>query len=270
MSKNMKTIIPAEENVKPIERNFLGKFGYYAGKFLVKSLTRFEVRGTENLPDSAPYLLAPNHETYVDGLLVGMGLPRKHFDKFTALAAKELWESTGFLGKIIMRTGRGIPIDRKGSPRTSLKISINQLSEGNILMVHPEGTRSANGQLGIIKEGASFIAKQAGDPVVPVFIDGGYEIYSRHMKFPRPFKSFLKRRRLIVTYGKPLYPEDFKNSKELTKALSAWLHEMYDNKEIPREYTHENKAYMDKLNARLEARRLRKEQREAEENSNEN
>ncbi len=265
MSENSTNTTYNAEDVKPIERNWIGHIGYYLGSFLVRTLIKFETRGQENLPSEAPFIMAANHETYIDGLLVGMGLPRKHFMKFTALAAKELEESSGWLGKIIMRTGRGIPIDRKGNPRTSLKICVNQLKEGNILMIHPEGTRSADGKLGIIKDGTSFIARQAKVPIIPVFIDGGYEIWSRHMKFPRTFKSLFKRRRLIITYGKPILPEDFKKSKDMTAKLSNWLHTMYDNKEIPREYLHENKVYIDKLNQRLEKRRQSREQREAEE-----
>ena len=236
---------------EPIERNWVGKLAYFVGTTIVRIFTKFELRGQENLPQDCAFLMAPNHETYVDGMLVAMGLPKKHFKRFTALVAKELEESSGLFGKVIVRVGRGIPIDRKGSTTQSLKIAINQLEKDNILLVHPEGTRSADGKIGMIKEGTCFIAKKANVPVVPIFIDGGYEIFSRHMKRPRFFNGFLKRKRLIITYGKPLYPSDYKNSREMTSALSDWLHMMYDHKEIPRVYADENLEYMEKLQKRL-------------------
>ncbi|NLF20186.1 MAG: 1-acyl-sn-glycerol-3-phosphate acyltransferase [Clostridiaceae bacterium] len=239
---------------KPIERGLVGRFFNWAGSTVVRLGLRFEIRGEENLPADAPYILAPNHETYVDGMLIGMGLKKAHFDRLTSLAARELEESHGLFGKIIMRVGRGIPIDRAGSSIQSLKICIHQLEEGNILLIHPEGTRSPDGKLGKIRDGCSFIARHADCPVVPCFLDGGYEIFSRHMKVPQLRRSFWHRRRLILTYGKPLYPRDYKNTKELTEALSAWLHDMYANKEVPREYTGKNLAYMEKRRQRQEKR----------------
>lgn len=244
--------------VKPIERGFVGCFFNALGRGLVRLLTRFEIRGQENLPASAPYILAPNHETYIDGMFVGMGLSDAHFKKMCSLAAKELEESSGLFGKIIMRVGRGIPIDRKGSSLQSLRISIHQLENGNILLVHPEGTRTPDGQIGKIHDGCSFIAKHSGCPVVPVFIDGGYEIFSRYMKWPKPFKSFGRRRRLIVTYGRPFYPDNYRNTKEMTRDIEEWLRTMYAHKEIPREYVGVNLVQKQKQEARA-ARRAEKE-----------
>lgn len=254
MTANHKQNNAEIHKIKPIERGFIGRLFSGLGKFCVRTLTRLEVRGTENLPAEAPYIIAPNHETYVDGMLATMGLPKKHYKKLTCLAAKELEESSGLFGKIIMRVGRGIPIDRKGSALQSLRISIHQLEEGNILLIHPEGTRSADGRLGTIHDGCSFIAKHSGCLVIPVFIDGGYEIFSRHMKFPKPFKSFGKRRRLIITYGEALDPADYKNTKAMTADISAWLHDMYDRKEIPREYVGKNLIYKQKAEAKAKRR----------------
>lgn len=246
-----KTNQVAHHHIEPFKRGFTGHFFNFIGKSIVRLGTRFEIRGQENLPADAPFILAPNHETYVDGLIVGMGLPSKLLKKMTCLAAKELNTDHGWLGKVMMRVGRAIPIDRKANPLTSLKICIAQLEKGNILLIHPEGTRSADGKLGKIQDGCCFISKHAKAPVVPVFIDGAYEIYSRHMHKPRFRDQSGKKRRVILTYGKPIYPEDFPNSKAMTKELSKILHDMYDHKEIPRVYENENLAYMEKLQAKL-------------------
>lgn len=238
--------------VKPTERNWVGKLFFHIGSFLTRTFLDFDIRGQENLPESGPYILAPNHETYVDGLFVAMGLPEEHFERFTALAAKEFLNEKGLSGKIVMRVGRGIPIDRKGSPVDALKVCINQLNQGNILLIHPEGTRTPDGKLGIIKRGSCFVSKHAKVPIVPVFIDGGYEIWSRHMKYPSLWKAPFKPKKLIITYGEPLYPENYKNDREMTKALSKWLHTMYDNKEVERVYEYENLKYMKNLKRRLQ------------------
>ncbi len=241
--------------IKPIERGLSGRICNKIGRALVRMFTRFEVRGLENLPASAPYIIAPNHETYIDGLFVSMRLPDDHFAKFTSLAAKELEESRGWFGKVIMRVGRGIPIDRKGSALQSLRISIHALEAGNILLIHPEGTRTPNGKIGKIHDGCAFIAQHTGCVVVPAFIDGGYEIFSRHMTWPKPFKSFGRRRRLIVTYGEPMDPADYEDTHAMTAAISAWLHGMDANKEVPREYTGVNLIQKEKQEARAARRR---------------
>lgn len=238
--------------IQPVERGFTGRLFTFIGKVLIRTCTRFEIRGVENLPESAPYILAPNHETYVDGLIASMGLNTSQYEKLTCLAAKELETDHGLFGKIMMRVGRGIPLDRKGNPLTSLKVCIKQLENGNILLIHPEGTRSADGKLGHIQDGCGFIAKHAKTLVVPTFIDGGYEIFSRHMKKPSFWQKGMKRSRLIVHYGAPLNPADYKNSKELTQALSQVLHAFYANKEVPRTYEGENLKYIENLQAKLD------------------
>ncbi len=249
MADQKKKSVPETEAkyLEPLEQGIIGKFFYGVGIALVRLFTRFEIRGRENLPENAPYMLAPNHETYVDGLIASMGLSHEHRRKFCSLAAKDLLESHGPFGKLIVHVGRGIPIDRKGNSIHSLKTCIYQLEKGNILMIHPEGTRTADGKLGRIRDGSAFIAKQAGVPIVPVFLDGGYEIFSRHMKWPSFWEKPFRRRRLIMTYGKPIFPENYKNTKDITQALSDWYHEMYDKKEVPRVYEGANLAYMQKI-----------------------
>ncbi len=234
------------ELLQPVNRGIWGRVFYHLGTFVVRLGLKFELKGTENLPVHAPYIIAPNHETYVDGMLAAMGVPRHQRDLFCSLAAKELLVSHGLFGKLMMRVGRGIPIDREGSSIHSLKICINQLDQGNILMVHPEGTRTADGKLGRIRDGCAFIAKHADVPIVPCFIDGGYEIFSRHMKWPRFWSKPFRRRRLIVSYGEPMHPRDYKNTKALTQALTEWMETMYKNKQVPREYRGPNLTYMER------------------------
>lgn len=226
--------IKNNEEIRPIKRGLYGRFFNWLGMTLTKLLLRVEARGMKNLPD-APYVLAPNHETYVDGMWVGGFLPKHHFKRYACLAAQDLLTDHGAFGRLIMRVGRGIPLNRKGNILQGMKLAMEQVKEGNILMVHPEGTRTRTGRLGRINEGAAFIAKHAQVPIVPVFIDGGYEIFNRFMKRPSFWnKVEKKRRRLIVTYGEPIDPAEYKNTKAMTAALETWLTERYAHKEVPR------------------------------------
>lgn len=224
------------QGLKPVERGFIGKLLYHAGMLLTRSCVKLEARGLENIPKDSPYVLAVNHETFVDAMWVASFLPKAHFPHFACMAAQDLLTDYGWFGRIIMKVGRGIPLNRHGSPVRGLVMAKQQVDDGNILLVHPEGTRSHDGKLGQIHEGATFIAMKANVPLVPVFIDGGFEIFSRFHKFPNPWDKKRRRRRLIIHYGKPYYPADYKNSKAMTKDMKAWMEDAFANKLVARDY----------------------------------
>ena len=139
----------------PLPRGFVGWFGFTAGMLLSHLFLRLKAVGRENIPEKTPYVIAANHETYVDGMWLGAYLRPGHFKHFSCIAAKDLEESHGPFGRLIVRVGRGVPIDRFGNPVRGLIIAKKKVDEGNIMLVHPEGTRSTDGRLGEMKNGAA-------------------------------------------------------------------------------------------------------------------
>ncbi len=222
-----------ESKVRPVERGLAGRFWNALGMLLTRTFIRLEGRGIENLPKEAPYILAANHETYVDGMWIASFLPKAHWERFCSLAAADLLTHYGPFGRIIMKVGRGVPLDRHGSPLHGLQLAREQLLNKQILLIHPEGTRSRDGRLGKIHDGAAFIARRANVPIVPVFIDGGYEVYSRHHLLPNPWLKPFRRRRVIIRFGEPIQPQGA--AKEISQQLRQWLEDAYAHKEIPRE-----------------------------------
>lgn len=235
MSKTSKekNNISAEENVfkrYPTPRGLTGLLGYFGGMLYSRLFLKLSSEGRCNIPKTPPYIIAPNHVTYVDGMWAASYLPRGHFKVFCSMAAKELEESHGAFGRLIMRVGRGIASDRFGNPVRSLILAKQQLEKGQILLLHPEGTRSSDGNLGEFKDGASYLAFKANCPILPVYIDGGYEVFNRHMKWPKPFISPFKRKRVTVVYGKPLYSSDYEKPAEMTKALYSAIEQLRDSR----------------------------------------
>lgn len=225
----------APNNRYPLRRGLVGTLAYWFGMTYTRLHLQLTAEGLENIPSQTPYIIAANHETYVDGMWIGSFLPRQHFRLMSAIAAKDLEERHGLFGKIIVRVGRAIPIDRFGNPLRGLVLAVKKLQEGNILLIHPEGTRSNNGRLGTFKEGAAYIAMKGQVPVLPVFIDGGYEVFNRHMKAPQPYDTKTgRRRKVILTFGQPLSPKDFDNKEELNRSLVDWMQQQFKNKKIPR------------------------------------
>jgi len=222
----------------PLRRGWIGYLAYWCGMALTRMGIKLSAEGLENIPRDTPYVLAANHETYVDGMWIGCFLPRHHFKVMSCIAAKDLENKHGLLGRLIIRVGRAIAIDRYGNPVRGLIIAKKKVDEGNIMLVHPEGTRTRDGRLGDMKDGAAYISIKSKVPLVPVFIDGGYEIFNRYMKLPqaRDPVSHMKRE-VIVTFGKPFNPAEFQNAREMTAALNDWMQARFQEKKIRRLFT---------------------------------
>jgi 1-acyl-sn-glycerol-3-phosphate acyltransferase len=221
----------------PKRRGVSGFLIYYLGMGITRLSIRMQAHGLENIPKQTPYVIAANHETYVDGLWIASYLPKPHFKAMSCLAAKDLYDRHGLLGRLILKVGRGIPVDRFGNPVRGLIIARKAVEDGNIMLVHPEGTRTRDGRLGEMKEGAAYIAMKCKVPLLPVFLDGGYEIFNRHMKVPQGWNPVTRKsREVILTFGKPFQPADFNSARDMTHALENWMHARFQEKKIPRTY----------------------------------
>jgi 1-acyl-sn-glycerol-3-phosphate acyltransferase len=221
----------------PIRRGLSGLLLYYFGMTVTRLSIRLHAEGLENIPGVLPYVIAANHETYVDGMWIGSYLPKRHFRSLSCIAAKELEDRHGLIGRMIVKVGRAISIDRFGNPARGLILARKAVDEGNIMLVHPEGTRTRDGHLGEMKDGAAFIAMKSKVPLLPVFLDGGFEVFNRYMKTPQSWNPVTRQKReVILTFGKPLQPTDFESAKEMTLALEAWMHRRFKEKKVPRIY----------------------------------
>ena len=220
----------------PIRRGLIGYLSYTLGMIATRLMIRLRAEGREKIPAKIPYVIAANHETYVDGMWIGAYLPRGHFKHMSCISAKELEDQHGLLGRVIVKVGRGIAIDRFGNPIRGLILAKKKVDEGNILLVHPEGTRSIDGRLGDIKDGAAYISVKSKVPLVPVFVDGGYEVFNRHMKKPRSRNPETgKRHEVVIRFGDPMNPSDYKNARDMTAALKTWMAQAYATKRVPRD-----------------------------------
>ena len=212
----------------PTERDFSAKVAKFFFLLYTSTVINIKCIGRENFPAQNPYVIASNHQSYADGVWIAKYLPKGHFKRMCCLAASDLETNHGKIGRLIMRVGRGIAVDRYGNPVRGLIKAKKEVELGDICLVFPEGTRSSTGDIGELKDGASYIAIKAGVPLVPVFVTGAYQVWSRHMKKMKPFKGFLKRKKMRIIVGKPLYGKDFDNdAHKMTEALDKWMREMH-------------------------------------------
>jgi long-chain acyl-CoA synthetase len=183
---------------------------------LFKTLMRVNSKGIENLPDQA-CIIAPNHQSVLDGFLVASLLKRK-FMKKTYVYAKEKHFRNPIM-RFLANRNNIILVD----VNKDLKLSIQKLAEvlkkGKNLMIFPEGTRSLTGKLGEFKQTFAILSQELKVPVVPVAIKGSYNILPSGSRFPRLF------RKVSVEFLKPVYPEN--HSYESLKNL---VYERLENK----------------------------------------
>ena len=169
---------------------------------------RVKAKGIDNLPDE-PCIIAPNHQSILDGFLVASFFKRE-FMKKTYVYAKEKHFHHPFL-RFLANRNNIILVD----VNKDLKLSIQKLAEvlkkGKNLMIFPEGTRTLTGKLGEFKQTFAILSQELQVPVVPVVINGSYNILPSGARFPRLF------RKVSVEFLKPVYPEN--HSYEALKNL---------------------------------------------------
>ena len=178
--------------------------------------------GLENIPSDGAYILCANHESHFDVLFIASMLPTAHQSKLCTFAKRELFES--MLIRLVIRLVGAIPVDRAGNTQQVLKIGADLLKQGRTLFIHPEGTRTRNGRLQIFRRGAAHLALQTGAPLIPVRIDGAYEIFPSHLKFPkrRPFSAG---EYLSIRFGRPIEPPVHAQGAECEQLLTRQLYQ---------------------------------------------
>lgn len=173
--------------------------------FLIK-----DIKGLNNVPEKGAFIVAGNHVSYLDPIIIP-SIFVKHFKrKIHFLAKKELFK--GWTRNIFEAATGGILLDRGKSGKTGLKNALNALKEGGIIGIFPEGTRSLTGKIQKGKTGVARLALWARVPVVPVGINGTFELMPRG-------KIMLKlKKNVTFKIGKPLYFDKYYN-KSITKKL---------------------------------------------------
>ncbi|MCQ2515750.1 MAG: 1-acyl-sn-glycerol-3-phosphate acyltransferase [Saccharofermentans sp.] len=224
-NNTQKAATTKQGDIYPKKRGFIGNFAARFFFLLCDITVDMKPIGRENFPLQDKYVVAVNHQSFSDGMLVAKYLPKGYFKYMCALVGADLETDYGWLGRLIVRVGRGIPVDRHGNPIRGLIKAKKEVEKGNICFVFPEGTRCHDGKLGEMKDGAAYIAIKAGVPLVPVYLAGAYDVWPRGQKWPHPYKGFLKRRKIRVYIGEPLDGKDYDNdAHKLTDAMSEWMH----------------------------------------------
>ncbi|MBP8717756.1 MAG: lysophospholipid acyltransferase family protein [Candidatus Caldatribacteriota bacterium] len=198
----------------------------------------------ENIDNyKGPIIIAANHVSYLDPIIVGISVKRP----INFIAKKEVFD-VPILGYILRKLGV-IPVDKKNTNPTSIKKTITLLKEGHILGIFPEGTRSLDGKLLKLNSGIIKIALQTNAPIIPIGLNGTFDVYPPHAKIP----AFFKRKNIYVNFGKPIYLDSSrrKDAEYLKESLQKIENEIKELAQL----SSKNNVYANSSEVKLYANR---------------
>jgi 1-acyl-sn-glycerol-3-phosphate acyltransferase len=165
---------------------------------VAKALWRPVVEGLDKVPASGPVIVASNHLSFADSLVIPIVAPRK----VVFLTKQDYFTGTGVKGALQRAwfTGMGmVPVDREDTQAAlaSLDTALAVLERGDAFGIYPEGTRSRDGRLYRGRTGVAHLALRSGAPVVPVGLSGTEQLQPVGSPLPRLAK-------VTVRFGDPL------------------------------------------------------------------
>ena len=193
----------------------------------VIALDRFDlhVRGIEKLPQSGAYILSSNHQSYLDPVILASILPPEVFHKVFAVGTSEIF-GKGFM-LWLARSLRIVVVDPDANLIPAMRAGAFGLRQGRPLILYPEGERSIDGTPKVFKKGAAILSIHLQVPIVPIAIEGFYEVWPRN----KPFQGF---RPLKIVFGDPILPPPESEASEaayekLTADLRARVVGMWED-----------------------------------------
>lgn len=177
------------------------------------SYFRLRTFGFEEAPRRGPLLVASNHVSALDPIIIGLALRQRVY----FLARETLLR--GFWGWLMQLLGAR-PIRRDSADRSAIGLALELLGRGDTVVMFPEGTRSRTGEVQEIRHGIGMIAARANCPVLPVYIAGARELMPRGRILPKPG-------RLAFFAGRLLSPDSIprsENARDDYAEIAARVH----------------------------------------------
>ncbi len=203
---------------------------YYLGRVLMapllKLIYRPRVIGKRNVPKHGKVILASNHLSFIDSVVIPMTAPRR----VQFLAKSSYFEGTGLKGRVSRSffTSIGAVGVKRGAgaaAQEALDQSRKIIETGAAFALYPEGTRSLDGRLYRGRTGIGWLALTTGAVVIPVGLVGTDKMQPVGAKFPKPH-------RITVTFGEPIDlshfgpPESGRARRQATDAIMAAIHNL--------------------------------------------
>lgn len=173
-----------------------GPWIVHSFKTFFKMHFRLASKGVRNIPKEGPFILAANHQSYLDGMFV-MSYVQLSQIRNTYFFAKEKHVNTPLRRWLAAR--HNIVVLEQDRMKNSIVKLADVLRQGRNVIIFPEGTRTPDGELGEFKKMFAILSVELGVPVVPVVINGAFDALPKGRKVPLPKK-------IVVEYLPPVTP----------------------------------------------------------------
>jgi long-chain acyl-CoA synthetase len=210
-------------------RTFAAPVFFVLAQLLRILLGRTVARGLEHLPPEGPYIISPNHQGYLDPFFVCGVLPFGVFRQLFFVGAAEYFETP--LMSWVARECNCVPVDPDANLVPAMKAGAFGLAHGKILMLFPEGERSIDGTVKRFKKGAPILSKHLDVPIVPVSINGAFEIWPRNRAFNWRALLPWSGHRVHVSFGEPFRAAAFGDYAAAAAELRRRVVTMWDDAE---------------------------------------
>ena len=195
--------------------------------FLWRSITRIylaiahrlKIRGRENLPRRAPFILVANHASHLDAIILGGILPLRFVGAVFPIAAGDTFFTKRASSIFATAFMNALPIWRKNCGAHSLEDLRERLLKGAcVYILFPEGTRTRTGEVAPFKPGLGRLVARTNIPIVPCYLDGTFAALPASRTVPRWKK-------ISARIGKPLLFADTTNDRAGWQSLAATVEE---------------------------------------------
>ena len=178
-----------------------------------------KIEGKENIPRRGGAILASNHLSYLDPIVLGIFVPRR----VNFMAKEELFENF-FFRWMIVKLG-AFPTKRNRIDRTTYRTVLKLLQKREVVVLFPEGTRNTDGTIGQLRPGTARIALKADVPIIPIIIWGTEKILPRGKKLIRLAK-------IRARAGKPLRKNVPSNREIARKDIEELQNELEEKMQL--------------------------------------
>jgi long-chain acyl-CoA synthetase len=164
---------------------------------LVKVVFRMRIEGMDKIPEKGPVLLCPNHQSYIDPIVIVAALPGWVLDGLLLTGFSELFKEAPL--SWIVRPLRVIPIGSADTFGDSLQLTYDGLRRGMALLLFPEGRRTPTGNIMPARMGVGILSVEAKVPIIPILIEGASNTLS-------PLHPGFKFAKVNIVVGDPIEP----------------------------------------------------------------
>ena len=180
-----------------------------------KLYNRLTIKGVDNIPTEGPMIIAPNHQSYLDGPLVSASLPAEIMRNSFYYATEE--HMRGRFRQAYARNNNIVLMERSNLRDSILKLA-EVLKRGKHVVIFPEGARTHTGELSQFKKTFAILSRELHVPVVPVCIKGAFEALPRSKRFVSPHQ-------IEIEYLPPILPDDNLTYDDIANQVKQAIHE---------------------------------------------